>query len=69
VLSGDFVATLPDHLIAPSIVSGALRKLPIEGGTVERKAGLIQRAGVQARPAVQQFLQQVRLACAAVSRE
>jgi DNA-binding transcriptional LysR family regulator len=69
VQSGEFLATVPEHMIARELANGSLRRIPIEGATIERKAGLIQRAGVQPRPAVEKFLQQVRLACANAARE
>jgi DNA-binding transcriptional LysR family regulator len=67
VNSGEFLGVIPEQLIARELTAGAMRRVPISGASVERRAGLIYRAASHPRPAVQQFQQQVRLVCASLA--
>jgi DNA-binding transcriptional LysR family regulator len=61
--SGQFVSAMPEHLIARELDSGTMRRLPVAGGSVQRRAGLIYREMEHRRPAVEQFLEAVRKVC------
>ncbi len=63
VLSGAFVAALPEHMIAAELAAGALRALPVPGATIERRAGLVRRSAGDTRSAVELVCQAVRQAC------
>ena len=64
VQSGHFVSTIPEHLLTDELESGALRKLPLDAGVIERQAGLIYRKGAPARPATDYVVAEFRRVCA-----
>jgi len=59
VRSGKFLSPLPQHLIASRSFEGEILALPLEAA-IERQAGLIYRAGVVSRPAVEHVLAEFR---------
>lgn len=63
VASGAFLATLPEHVVAAELASGQLRRLPVSGGSLERRAGLIYREGAGSRPAVERLREEIRRVC------
>lgn len=65
VESGEFLATLSEHLVQPQLAQGKIRALQLPGGPIERKAGLIYRQGVIARPGVGHVVEDLRRASAA----
>ena len=66
VASGQFLSTLPEHLVAAELAAGSLRRLPVPGGSLERKAGLVYRDIAEVRPAVEHFRDAVRRVCASL---
>ena len=44
--SGQFLSVLPIHLLESQIAAGTVRRVAVEGGTVERPAALLYRAEV-----------------------
>ena len=59
-----FVSFLPKHLVSDELKRGELLILNLPQGRIERRAGLILRAGVHLRPAVNHVLTEIRKVCA-----
>ena len=64
LMSGEFLMTMPEQMIARELSAGTVKRLTMDGSAIERKAGIIYRSQTQLRPAIQQFLELLRLVCA-----
>jgi DNA-binding transcriptional LysR family regulator len=65
LISGAFIGAMPEHLIASELQDGTLRRVPVPGGTLQRRAGLVHRGAADTRPSISIVLQALRRACAA----
>lgn len=64
IANGGFIGILPEHVIARRANRGAVARLDAPGCPVVRKAGLITRKSMPARPVVDMFIAELRAACA-----
>lgn len=60
----DFLAMLPEHLLRPQLAAGLLTALDVPGFTVQRKSGLMYRAGAPRAPATERLVAHIRKICA-----
>lgn len=58
-----FLTLLPDHLMAAQEEEGFARRILVEGVPIVRRAGLIRRATMPNRPALEAFCEELRAAC------
>jgi DNA-binding transcriptional LysR family regulator len=64
IANGGFIGILPEHVIQRRTRRGEVRRIDAPGCPVVRKAGLITRRSMPARPVVDMFVAELRAACA-----
>lgn len=60
----DFLALLPEHLMRAQVASGVLTALDVPGFVVQRKSGLMYRAGAPRAAATDRLVAHIRKICA-----
>lgn len=63
LLRGELIGFLPDHLIDNPLFTERLAKIEAQGTPLLRRAGLIYRREVLARPAIQAMVDTIRRVC------
>ncbi len=64
IANAGFVGILPEHVIQRRSRRGEVRRIDAPGCPVVRKAGILTRRSMPARPVVSQFIAELRAACA-----
>ncbi|MBC7522437.1 MAG: LysR family transcriptional regulator [Sandarakinorhabdus sp.] len=65
IVNGGFIGILPEHVMRRRTRSGSAVRIDAPGCPVVRKAGLITRKSMPARPVVDMFVAELRAACSA----
>ncbi|MFZ4689774.1 MAG: LysR family transcriptional regulator [Polymorphobacter sp.] len=63
IANGGFIGILPEHVIARRARGDTVQRIDAPGCPVVRKAGLITRKSMPARPVVDMFVAELRAAC------